>query len=265
MRIVCMIFLLCNIHWHVLGQGWTFDKSVDVAAFGDVSIDRAGNLYYATIDGDVVKMNDQLEEQLVFSPSTPTTTDILEAWQGLRIFTFHKELQIYRLINRNLSLGDDYTFPSELVQFAEIATPSFDNNIWVINQTDFSLKKYDIHTQRLQSITYLDLLLDQDDYELLHCREYQNRLFVSTRSKGILIFDNFGNYIKTFEYNAIGNFSFWDNELYFLDQGNLVKIDLYEEKQTVLPLPPDQSWESVLIFDQTAYLFSKNSLYRFYL
>jgi hypothetical protein len=226
----------------------------------EVSIDRAGNIYLATYDGDIIKYDPTLTTTQVFSPPSPNTTTILDAWQGLRIFTFHQELQIYRLINRNLSLHEDYSFPRDLIGFAEIATPTFDNNVWVIDQTDFSLKKLNIIQKRVMSVTPMNLILNPDEYEILHSREYHNRLFLSTRQNGILIFDNFGNYMKNYPFSGINYFNFYGDEIYFLHENKLQAINLYNEEAKSKDLPSGEKWIFALIYEDLNYLFSNRTI-----
>lgn len=235
-------------------------KSINIDSPTEVSIDRGGNIYYSTFHGDVIQLNSQLNNETIFSPLNPNTSQMLEAWQGLRVFSFHRDLQQYRLINRNLSLHEDYSFPPDLVGFAEMATPSFDNNIWVIDQIDFSLVKYDINSRRLLSRTPLDQLLDADNYEIFMIKEYQNKLFISTRQHGILIFDNMGSYLKTFQYSNISFFNFWRDELYFLNDDKLVRFNLYDESASDIKLPSTKSWNFALVYESNIYLFSEDSL-----
>ena len=241
-------------------QNFEWIKSIEVNEPTQVSLDRAGNIYFSTFNGDIIKYSPNLNERIIFSPSNPNTTTILEAWQGLRVFSFHRDLQQYRLINRNLSLNEDYSFPTNLIGFAEIATSSYDNNVWVIDQIDFSLKKYDIFSKRVRSRTPLDLVINPDNYELLHCKEYQNRLFVSTRNYGIMIFDNFGNYIKTYQKKGITFFNFWEDTIYFLEGNVLVKLNLYNEETVHSELPSSENWLFALVYEERTYLFSKNQL-----
>ena len=243
-----------------IGQELTLVKSLKIDQPTEVSLDRSGNIYYATFHGDIIRLDPQLENELIFSPINPNTTTILEAWQGLRIFSFHKDLQQYRLINRNLSLHEDYEFPRFLVGFAEVATTTYDNNVWLFDQADFSLKKYGITTNTLLSRTPLDQLLDPDNYEILFCKEYQNRLFLSTRERGILIFDNFGNYIKTYSYKGITFFNFTGDSMYFLKEGQLVTINLYNEQITSEELPDQSDWKFVLNYENKTYLFSNEQI-----
>ena len=242
-----------------LGQGFKFVKSIEILPHDKVSIDRGGRIYLSTFNGDIIRYDADLSNELVFSPQNPNRTDNLEAWQGLRIFTFHKDLQEFRLINRNLSLDERYLFPNNLVGFAEIATSTFDNNVWLIDQTEFSLKKYDIFKQSLQTSTPLNLILDVDDYEILHCKEYQNRFFISTKNRGILIFDNLGNYLKNISINEVENFNFWKDELYFISKTKIKKVDLYSNNVTEFDLPQGL-YRDVLIYDNSFYFFKDKSL-----
>lgn len=259
MRIIWFLLLLTYAN-HALSQDYQLLKSISIDEPTEVSLDRAGNIYYATFHGDILRIDTQLENKLIFSPTNPNTVTILEAWQGLRIFSFHRDRQVYRLINRNLSLDEEYSLPPEIINFAEIAAPSADNNIWVIDQVDFSLVKYNITLNQLMSRTPLDQLLDPDNYEILFCKEYQNRLFVSTKNNGILIFDNFGSYIKTFTYKGIGFFNFWKDDLYFLKDNEVIRLNLYNEETTKRTLPYTTKWEFVLIYEDHTYLFSQTQL-----
>jgi hypothetical protein len=261
--LVLIVFLFFNAITS-FSQNLQLVDSVQIKEPTEVSIDQSGNIYFATYNGDIIKYNPTLKEKSVFSPSNPNTTTILEAWQGLRIFSFHRDLQQYRLINRNLSLHEDYSFPTGLVEYAEIAAPSYDNNIWVIDQIDFSLKKYDIFSKQIQSRTALNLLLNSDNYEILHCKEYQNKLFVSTRNYGILIFDNFGNYLKTYQNKGVSFFNFWDDAIYFIEGNSLVKLNLYSEEIVFTELPNQINWLFALVYADQTYLFSKDqiSLYK---
>jgi hypothetical protein len=256
-----LLYLLFALSFsHTSAQDLQLIKTLKIDAPSEVSLDRGGNIYYATFNGDIIKLSPQLEDEKVFSPANPNTTNMLEAWQGLRVFSFHRDLQQYRLINRNLSLHQDYSIPQDVISFAEMATPSFDNNIWVIDQVDFSLVKYDITLRELKSRTPLDQLLNPENYDILLCKEYQNKLFISTQNQGILIFDNLGSYIKSFQHKGISSFNFWKDSIYFLSSGELVKLHLYNEFMNTMTLPEGIYWKFVLVQDENIYLFSGDEL-----
>lgn len=255
-----VILLILFFSTNASGQ-YTIVHSKGIQKPSKVSIDQAGNIYIATFDGDIIRLDPGLQSELVFSPQIPGATSVLEAWQGLRIFTFHKELQLYRLINRNLSLHEDYNFNPDLVGFAEVAAPTFDNNVWAVDQFDFSLKKLNIRQSRIENVTPLNLLLNPADYEILHCKEYQNRLFISTKNKGILIFDNFGNFIKTYPFQDVDYFNFLNDELYFIRDNRLTSIELYSDNISESVLPSEGRWLFALRFKNLLYLFSEENVF----
>lgn len=260
MKWLFLYYILFIISDNSFSQELQLISSKKISTPTEVSFDRAGNIYYATFNGDIIKYDPNIENETIFSPSGPSTITILEAWQGLRIFTFQRDLQQYRFVNRNLSLHEDYSFPQTLVNFAEIATSSYDNNIWLIDQVDFSLKKFDIESNTLQSRTTLDQIMDPDNYEILFMKEYQNRLFLSTKGQGILIFDNFGSYIKTYKYEGISFFNFWKDNIYFIEGNKIIQLNLYSEEIVTKELPSTSIWLFTLIYNDLIYLFSKNLL-----
>lgn len=255
------IFLLSFYSITAASQNFRLVQSVDIETPTEVSIDRAGNIYYSTFNGDIIRYDPLLKTKMIFSPDNPAITTILEAWQGLRIFTFHRDLQSYRLINRNLSLHEDYSFPQDKIGFVEMATPSFDNNLWLIDQTDLSLIKYHITLSSISSRIPLNQLLDPNNYEIFFCKEYQNRLFISTKNYGILILDNFGNYLKKYQFPEISSFNFWRDIMYFIDENKLIKLHLYRDEVTSSQLPKVHVWLFALVFENRTYLFSENQLF----
>ena len=254
------LILFAGCFFQITQQNFQLISSVAIDERTEVSQDRAGHIYIATYKGDIIRYDTDLQNKLVFSPPNPNRATALEAWQGLRIFSFHRDLQQFRLINRNLSLHEDYSFPQDIIGFAEMATPSFDNNIWLIDQADFSLIKYDITSRLLISRTPLEQLLDPDNYEILFLKEYQNRLFLSTKHRGILIFDNLGTYLKKFEYKNISSFNFEMDNMYFIEGNNLVEINLYSDHDVKRALPKNAPWLFAIIRDGRTYLFSKNQI-----
>ncbi len=260
MKITLIVFLQLVIFLRAYSQNIQKIKSIQISTPTEVSIDKSGNIYYSTFNGDIVKYDPLLKDQIIYSPSNPGAITTLEASHGLRIFSFHKDLQIYRLMNRSLSLSENYNFPENIIGFAETATVSYDNNIWVVDQIDFSLNKYDIFSKTITSRTQLNQLIDPDNYSILHCKEYQNRLFISTKDHGILIFDNFGNYIKTFQFINVPFFNFQDNWIYFLNADRLIKKNLYDDKIIEIELQSQKEWLFALVFEDLIYLFSTNRI-----
>ena len=147
--------------------------------------------------------------------------------------------------------------------FAKSVSLAADNRIWLFDNTDFSLKKYDPILQTNILITSLDLLLDPVDFDINFIREYQNLLFVNDKNKGILLFDNLGNYKKTLEYPGLDFIGVYQDEIYFLQKGRIYFYNVYEDQERYSTLPLDSTWLYAGILGEHIFTISEDQLFLF--
>jgi len=234
-------------------------REVSINTPSKVSVDRAGNIYIVDNTDQLHRYNPNGEYQLDYSPPKPADITLMEAWQGLRIFLFFRDLQEYSFLNRYLANQQgNYNFVN--IGFVEMAAPSYDNNIWLIDQVDFSMKKYGIFKQETLSTTPFDLLLNPEQYEITFIKEYQNKVYVGDRNSGILLFDNFGNFIRRYTQPGLNSFNFYKDIIYFIHDGKIILINLYNDGRQEITLPKEVSYNHVLIYDERYYLFTDSSM-----
>lgn len=222
-----------------------------------VSIDRLGNFYVATNKGALKKYNADLKFQLEYAPQKNGKITLAEAWNPLRVLVFYENFQEYLFLDRFLTTSNRFDL-RPLTDYAGMVTPSFDNNIWLVDLADFGLKKYNIQFRQFTIQTPFDLLLDPGNYEISHIREYQNLVFVGDKKSGILIFDNLGNYLRTINYKGVSYFNFLENEIYFIDQKSLVFYNIYNQKKRIVDLPREGLY--ALTNGEKIYLFTENEV-----
>jgi hypothetical protein len=245
---------------------WSFIKSIQVPTAKKVSIDRYYNFYIADNNGNIFKYDSLGNEINRFSPQKKANVSLLEAWKTVNIFVFYRELQEYNLLDRFLTTStSNFKINSDIqnektIGFARIATVAPDNNLWIFDDNDFSLKKYDTRLNKILFSTSLDLILDPQFYDLNYMREYQNLLFINDRNSGILVFDNLGNYKRTLPYKSVEYFNFLGNYLYFLNGSSLILLDIYSGVEKEVALPEDKKYNFLLISPGTVYFFLQNKV-----
>ena len=270
----CNIFFLSLILIAISGtllsfikkkNDWTLIKTIPAPGIDKVSIDRYYNFYISDKHGNILKYDSLGNEILRYSPQRKAHVTLLEAWRTVNVFVFYRELQEYNLLDRFLtSSTPNFKIKSEIgnespIGFARIASVAPDNNLWVFDDYDFSLKKYDTRLNRVLFNTSLDLILDPQFYDLNYMREYQNLLFINDRNSGILIFDNLGNYKKTLPFKGVEYFNFLGNSLYFVNDSSLVLLDIYSGVEKIIALPTtDQTYQYALMSPGAVFLFSQN-------
>lgn len=217
------------------------------------SIDRQGNLFIASNNGDVDRLDKDGELVYHFSPNTKGNVALIEAWQGLRTFIFYRDFQQYLFLDRFLNSSVRYEIGNDPSRYYNLATIAGDNNLWLIDQQELTLKKLDIRLNEFLSETPFNLNLDPDNFELTFIREYQNLLFISDKHSGVLVFDNIGNYLETLPTPKLEYFNFSKNELLGLNNtGKVVLIDIYSKKEREISLP-DLSYQFVFMENSRLY------------
>ncbi len=124
----------------------------------------------------------------------------------------------------------------------------------------FEFKKIDPLYQRLMVDNPLNLQIPQDEINPLYMRVYQNLIFISTEENNILIFDQFGNYIRSIATEApISYFNFEGNTLYYALKNQLIKQDIYSKEVTRLNFPVN-GINFYLQNGKFSYLFTEKAL-----
>lgn len=242
----------------VYGQTMVLESQVPLgnrAATG--SIDRAGNIYIADDKGSLFKMDSAGALLHTYSPDRKGAIAYVEAWETLNVLLFYEDLQEYRLLNRFLTQVTTKSLTKNI--FARLLAPSSDNNIWLFDDSDFALKKFNIGYNALEIVTNLAGIVDAN-FQGEHLREYQHLVFLADYHTGIYVFDNLGNYIRTLPFTRVRYFNFLQDKLYFIKDNELRFFDLYTGEDRTLPVPPEQEYELVLATDTRLYLISKHSV-----
>jgi hypothetical protein len=246
---------------------WIFIRAFKSSPIKSVSIDTYFNFYIGDDKGNVFKYDSLGNQMLRYSPSRKATISLLESWRTVNIFLFYRDIQEYAILDRFLTTStpnstfrqneeDDETG----IGFARLAALASDNNLWIFDDEDFSLKKYNTRINKVMLHTSLDLILDPSYYDLSFMREYQNLLFINDKNSGILVFDNLGNYKTKLPFKGLSYFSFLGNSIYFISEGSLIIYDIYTSEQHFFPLPEEKKYTYVLLSESKGYLFTSDSV-----
>ncbi len=220
-----------------------------------VSQDRQGYFYIGLTNGDIDKYD--REGNLLYHFSAPKNgqVSLIEAWQGLRIFCYYQDFQDYLYLNRFLTESERFSVPNNQASFLSLVTLAWDNNLWIVDAQELNLKKIELPSNELITETPFNLNLENSSYQFEHIRDYQNRLYISDKQNGILIFDRFGNYLETLPISGVEHFSFVADELVYLKDDSVFFIDVYTKKEREIGLP-DPSYKFVLMENSVLICFA---------
>jgi hypothetical protein len=248
----------------VTAQALQVEKSVPISTPTAFSTNQAGTLFLGNSQG-VVRAYDSTGRVVhTFSPPRVAEVAALEAGQNLRVFCFYRDIQQYLVLDRFLAPLPGYEKPVRIapdeIGFARLAALAGDGQLWLFDDTDFSLKKYNPVTRRVSLHVPLELVLAGQDPLFVALREYQNLVFLHDGRGGVLVFDNAGNFRSRIAAKATEPVGFYGDELYFIRDGALHFVHLYSGAAHQLSLPSDVHFLGVVVGFNKVYLLTHNQL-----
>lgn len=255
LKITCLVF----VSFWAYSQELKIIKSIPFANPDKISVDRYGNFYVSDNKGNIYRFDKNGNKESVYSPQKIAKISLVEAWNTVKIFVFYKDLQEFVLVDRFMSGTPNIKFEMNSVGFARCASFASDNNIWIIDDVDFSLKKIDLQNQHILFSNPLQLILANQEYEINYMREYQNMLFVVDKINGILVFDNLGNYKKKLPIKNLDYIGFAGNKMFYFADNQLVYFDLYSYEEQIIKLPFENILSGI-VFENSIILITNKGI-----
>jgi len=232
--------------------------SIPIAQPESVSIDRFNNIYITDARGNIVQYDHHGNVLQKYSPPKPVKISVLESWQAIKIFAFSQDLQQVLFLDRFLIPSPIFKLQHLSVGYIRTATISNDNNLWLVDDSDLTLKKWDLSQQKFTINSPLNLQLNNKSFDINFSREYQNHLFINDKNNGIFMFDILGNYLKTLPIKELNYFNFSNDELYYLERDKVVFYNYYKLQERRIDIP--EGYNYVLANNEKLFLISKTHL-----
>ncbi|TAE66044.1 MAG: hypothetical protein EAZ85_16145 [Bacteroidetes bacterium] len=212
-----------------------------------VSIDKNEHLFVGDIEGNLKKYDKNGQILLEYSPQKIATISYIDAWASLQILAFYQDWQEFILFDRFLNPKQTEKINNEKIGFMSAMCLSADGMLWIFDQNDMSLKKYNQITEQILIYTPLDLLLEPKEYDIKIIKEYQNFIFVIDKKSGILVFDNLGNFKRKINISDFQSISFLDDSIYILSNNQTLQISsLYKDENMSINLPKNYHWNYII-------------------
>jgi len=200
----------------------------------NVSVDRMGNFFILQKKGGVKKYDPDGKMMASLSKRKPT---LIEPWYHPSIFIYDRGTQKYFSYGRFFEDVKEYQLAPELAIEPYLVCPTHDNRLWILDKADYSLKKVNPLTQEVVNEFVVDI--ESATPEFTYLREYQNLIFLQEKNFGIWIVNTLGKVITKIEIINPGNFSFFGQELYYLENNSIRFFDLLTEARQELALDDD--------------------------
>ena len=200
----------------------------------DFTTDHLGNVFIVT-DNRLVKIDLNGLEITNNDEKNLGTLVSVDASNPFKIIAFYKDFSRVQVLDNKLvsrvevNLLEKNIFQPLVIAYAQ------GEGLWVYDQQDFRLKKFDNQFRAVSESSSLDHVLPQlpDPNFLI---EADNWLLMNDPSRGILVFDRFGTYYKTIPLTGLSSFQVKDGKIiYFRYTLKTFNINTLEEGEIAIP------------------------------
>lgn len=206
-----------------------------------MTVDRAGELYVVLKDGQTQRY-DEDGKLLLSYKNTPTPT-VFDPRDGARLFAYFRKNQIFQFLNPSFEVTASNKLDPALAGQSWLITPSGEFKIWILDESDNSLKRVNLKTSVVDVEINTDSVLNGPATAFTAMRDYQGFLFLLHPAKGILVLNSMGRVIRQIPGQGIPYFNFIGEELYFIHDKKIKFLDLLSGESREMPLPSkNTSW-----------------------
>jgi len=225
------------------------------------SVDNIGGLYVITSDNQLKKYNDKGDSVGVFNQVTKygklAYVDAENPWKTI---LYYKDFSTIVLLDKYLDVITAINLRKLNIFRVQAVTTSYDNNIWLFDEQDNTLKKIDDNGNVLSQTVDFRLLFDSaPDPERIIDRD--GFVYLYDPQKGIYIFDYYGSFKSKLTFLHWTDIEVLGKSIYGFDSKNLYKYTPPIPDCTTYPLPPElANNSSIQISNYKIYVLKNNQL-----
>jgi hypothetical protein len=189
-------------------------------------------------NGNIFKLDSLGKTLETYSPIGGALPSDLQVSQSVNVFAFYEDWQRFVLLDRFLGNARTYEFSdSEEIGYVKSACWASDGNIWLFDQSDFSLKKYNPTTKSILLSLPFNFSLENEELEITQLREHEGKIIGISENK-IFVFSFTGNLEWSFEAENISEIGFREKSVFWIgEQGKVNFWNFFKNTQSTIQLP----------------------------
>lgn len=240
-------------------QTWSSPPSIAVEDLDQVSLDNYGRIFYADTKGNVFKMDRSGGMVSQYSPPIQGRLTQLDAFSTTVLFLFSADLQQVTLLDHHLAPIQYISFHNDAIGLVKAAALGNNHVFWLFDEMDLSLKKYDYRRGIILQVQPLFPLMGGDRIEVVEIMERDNLVLLNLKDRGLLVFDNQGNFVKRHEVELTQPLAVYNGQVYYFRGSNLFRLNIHSGEESVHKIPY-LSGDGLAVSAQLMLIYSATSL-----
>jgi hypothetical protein len=255
----CLISILVSIIFSVTQPEYTLEKELKSRA-DFFTVDQLGFVYLIQ-NTEIKKLDLSQNNEKSFSSLLSGKITGVDVADPFKTLLFYKDFNKIIFLDKNLSELTSPIVLDDLGYYNVLSVcQSVNGGFWIFDQSLSSLIYIDKNLNTIKKSSSLsDLIGENLDQKQVFMLEKNDYIYLGISGEGILLFDSYGTYLKTFPLLNIGRFQVnneiisysKDEELYFYN------TDSYTEKKMPLPI---HSYKQVMIVNKKLFIQTEGKI-----
>ena len=216
--------------------------------------DKLGQCYVLSANSELIKYSPKGKELFRYSNNTLGELSLIDATDPFNVLLFYQAFSTIITLDRTLNpTGEFNLYDLDIVEVEAVGV-SNDNNIWLYDEGAFKLKKVSKQGEIVLESNNLSLLF-KEGLQINFITEKNNQVFLNDPTKGILVFDLYGKYLKIIDIKNLTYFQIIGQRLFYQKEKKLFSFHLQTLHHQVLELPVKIEKEDQHFFIQKGMLY----------
>ena len=225
-----------------------------------LTTDYLGNSYYITEANSLEKIDSAGTLLFTYNQNLYGKLQFVDASNPLKIILSYPDYGTLVIVDNTLSeIGTISLRQNNILSYRAVCFSPVDNNIWIFDEQDFKLKKFDRNNNTLIESSDMFSLIGKA-IQPLCMQEHNQYLYLSDPSEGIIVFDIYGTYYQTLPFKGISKFQVRNDQLFYRHENTLRSYHLTTLEEKEIPLPDSTEVIDARIEKNRLYLLTKNDL-----
>jgi hypothetical protein len=211
-------------------------ESQNISECGSVIFDNQG-FQYIISSNEIYKLNDLGDTLFRYSSNLYGNISKLDVSNPLRPLIYYSESQKIIITDNTLSKQQLQIInldEIDLYQTVTIANSSFDNGIWIYDQSNFQLIKINTFLKKTLETGNLMQLLAMDNFSPTRIQEANGLLYLECVNNGILVFDMYGTFYKNLGLVNVKHWNIENDNLFFITNTEVSTMHLKTKEITII-------------------------------
>jgi hypothetical protein len=223
--------------------------------------DNFGNAY-VLIENQLLQFDSIGKPKGVYAERNAGRLHSVDVSNPLKPLLFYPDFAQLQVLDSKLALQSSvYLRNFNIIQPVAVCQSS-QGGYWIFDLQDYQLKKIDLSLQLKSESGNIMQTLGYSPFPNF-LLEWENAIYMNNPKTGILVFDQYGTYIKTIAITELKSFQIIGDDLLYIKENKMMKHNLKTLEESEVLLPPHESLVSARLENASVgqlYLLTTTSL-----